>query len=133
MSSCISLENDQPEKESQFRNLKWSLQALAVPPSEQLALFPDYAAKVDDLAVDFDKWASVIRTNYETDLTSTQTESLTAIERRLSLISRLGTEYDPDIWTEAALGKDEYWAAIRTLAATALEAFGWSVESPPGS
>jgi len=133
MSSCISSDNDQPEKESQLRNLKWSLQALAVPPSEQLALFPDYAANVDDLAVDFDKWASVIRTNYENDLTSTQTESLMAIERRLSLISRLGAEYDPDIWTEAALGKDEHWAAIRSLAATALEAFGWSVESPPGS
>ena len=126
----MTIRDGDSEKESQLRSLKWSLQALAAPPSQQLALFPDYVSDVDALAVDFDNWAAVIRSRYASELSQNQVASLADIDRKLSLISRIGADYDPDIWTDAALVDDDHWADIRTLATIALEAFGWSVESP---
>ena len=114
-----------------FKQLKWSLQALAAAGSDQLALFPDFVVKADELALDFDHWADVVRTNYETELTRPQAESLDAINRKLSTMSRDGVEFDVELWTEAALCSSEHWAGVRRLAASALEAFEWPVELPP--
>jgi hypothetical protein len=121
---------DEDEKDSQFRNLKWALQALAVSPSQQLALFPDHVVKADELALDFENSASVVKGTYEPELTAQQREAMAAIDRRLAALSRFGAEYDPEIWTDAALSSDDRWAEVRRLAGAALEAFGWVVESP---
>jgi hypothetical protein len=34
-------------------------------------------------------------------------------------------------WTEDAVRESGEWKAVRTLAATALESFGWPLETPP--
>jgi hypothetical protein len=116
-----------------FRRLKWSLQGLATSGSDQRTLFPDCVAKPGDLALDFDHWASVMRGNYETELSASQTQSLAAIDRQLAIMSRDSAEFDLELWNEAAPRTSEYWADVRRLAASALEAFGWPIESPPQS
>jgi hypothetical protein len=107
-----------------FRQLRWSLQALAAAGSDQRTLFPDHVVTADELAFDFDHWAGVIRSNYERDLSRPQAESLGAIDQKLATMSRDGVEFDLELWTEAALSTSEHWAGVRRLATSALEAFG---------
>lgn len=60
-----------------------------------------------------------------------QVEALSAIGRQLATMSKDGVEFDPELWTDAGLRAREQWKQVRALAAAALEAFGWPVESPP--
>jgi hypothetical protein len=112
-----------------FRQLRWSLQALAAAGSDQRPLFPDHIVTADELAFDFDHWAGVIRSSYERDVSRPQAESLDAIDRKLATMSREGVEFDLELWTEAALSTSEHWEDVRRLATSALEAFGWTVET----
>ena len=118
--------NESPDKETQLRYLRWSLQALAASPSEQLALFPDAVAKADELVLDFDNCAAVVRERDDASLSDSELEALAAIDRQLAAMSRLASELDADMWSEAALRNDQHWQQTRQLAAEALEAFGWS-------
>jgi len=106
----------------QFRR---SLMDLASAGSDQLALFPDRAAKPDELAWAFDHWATLIRRTYEPELSDAQIDALAAIERKLQTMSRDGAEFDADLWTDSALRNSEHWIEIRALATASLDAFGW--------
>jgi hypothetical protein len=114
-----------------FKQLRWSLQSLATAGSTQPTLFPDHAVTPDDLAFDYDHWASVIRGHYETELSGAEVDALAAIDQKLATISRDGAEFDAELWTEAALTSSEHWADVPRLATAAIEAFGWSVENAP--
>jgi hypothetical protein len=120
--------NDTAQRGWHFKRLRWSLQSLAAAGSEQPTLFPEHMMKADDLALDFDHWASFVRATYERDLSAAQADALAAIDRKLSTMSREGAEFDLDLWTDAALRTSELWADVRLLAAAALEAFGWPVD-----
>lgn len=122
------LTNELPDKETQFRQLRSSLEALATSPSEQPALFGDLVAKADELALDFDKCAAIVRGRDDSELSEAQLAALAAIDRQLATMSRLAAELDADMWSEAALKHDETWVQIRQLSAVALEAFGWAEE-----
>ena len=67
---------DTPEKHTHFKSLKRALQALTAAPSPQPDLFPESVATPDELALDYDNWASVVRGNYEHDLSELQRQSL---------------------------------------------------------
>ena len=114
-------------REAQLRSLRWSLQALAVGPTEQLALFPEYARTADELALDFENWSSAVRESDEADLSGEQIAALAELDRRLHVMST----GDPDVWSPVALAEDPQWVEIRRLASEALAAFGWALESPP--
>ena len=120
------LRNDAPDRETQLRYLRWSLQALAASPSEQLALFPDAVAKADELVLDFDNCAAVVRERDDAALSESQLGALAAIDQHLATMSRLASELDADIWSEAALRDDPHWQRTRQLADEALAAFGWN-------
>ncbi len=111
------------DRDGHLRQLRWSLQALAESGSGQRALFPEAASSADALALEFDTWSEVVRTNYEEDLTPAQREALDAIERKLQTMSRDGVEFDAELWTDAALTGSVHWAEVRALAAAALAAF----------
>lgn len=123
------LTNELPDKETQFRQLRSSLEALATSPSEQPALFADLVAKADELALEFDKCAAIVRGRDDSELSEAQLAALAAIDRQLATMSRLAAELDADMWSEAALKHDENWVQIRELSAVALEAFGWAEET----
>ena len=121
------LTNEAPDKESQLRYLRWSLQALAASPSEQLALFPDAVPKADELVLDFDNCAAVVRER-DDELSESQLAALEAIDQQLATMSRLASELDADMWSEAALRSEQHWEQTRRLAEQALAAFGWNIE-----
>jgi hypothetical protein len=127
----MSIPEDGAQRAWHFKQLRWSLQSLATAGSDQRTLFPDHVVKPDDLAFDYDHWAAVIRSQYDTELSSSELDALAAIDQKLATMSRDGAEFDAELWTEAALASSEHWADVRRLAALALEAFGWSVESSP--
>ena len=108
------------------------MRSLAAAGSEQPPLFPDSVATADQLARDFDQSAVAVRSNYGSDLSENQADALASIERKLATMSRDGAEFDAELWTEAALRTSEHWADVRTLALSALEAFGWRTELPLG-
>ena len=108
------------------------MRGLAAAGSEQPPLFPDSVATADQLARDFDQSAVAVRSNYGSDLSENQADALAALEQKLMTMSRDGAEFDAELWTEAALRTSEHWADVRTLALSALEAFGWRSELPSG-
>jgi hypothetical protein len=110
---------------SHLRELRRSLIALARTASDQLALFPEDAVSAGRLALEFDRAASTVRGEYDGDLSNAQTGALLAIEQKLATISRDGAEFDPELWTDAALVESVHWADVRRLATAALETFGW--------
>lgn len=117
------------QREWRFKQLRWSLQALADAGSGQQSLFPDRRVTADDLAFDFDHWSSLVEGADAGELTGAQADALAGIRRKLATISRDGAEFDVELWTDAAIATSEHWADVRRLAAAALEAFGWS--APP--
>jgi hypothetical protein len=121
-----------PQRGWHFRQLKWSLQALAQAAPAQPLLFPEHAQGPDDLAFGFDHWSSLIRDAYAGDLSAAQVAALDALTARLTTMSRDGAEFDVELWTDAALGTSEHWADVRRQARAALEAFGWTVEGAAG-
>jgi hypothetical protein len=80
-------------------------------------------ATPNELALDFDHWASVIGTYHGHELSRERAESLRAISARLSMMSRDGAEFDPNLWTDEALRTSEHWEQIRQLASIALTEF----------
>jgi hypothetical protein len=112
-----------------FKQLRWSLQALASAGSTQRELFPEHAQRPDELAFDFDHWLDLVRGLYAADLTPAQHEALSAVESRLATMSRDGAEFDLDLWTDAAVANSEQWIDVRRLSAAALVAFDWAFES----
>jgi hypothetical protein len=116
------------KREWHFRQLKWALQALAIPAPDQRRLFPDFVVVADELALDFDHWQLVVLDNYDGELSTEQTSSLAEIDRTLGQMSGSGAD---ELWTELALSSSQHWADLRRLAGAALKVFGWPVESPP--
>ena len=111
------------DSDNPLRELTRVIRRLATAGSEQPALFPDENLSAGDLTRDFDQRAAIVRESYEDQLTPFQIETLTALEKKLSTMSRDGAEFDADIWTDEAVRTSEHWAEVRSLAATAVDAF----------
>jgi len=106
-----------------LRELMNVIRQLAAAGSGQPALFPDENVSAGTLVRAFDQRALAIRDSYDGRLSSTQLESLTALEKKLSTMSRDGAEFDADIWTDEAVRTSDDWAEVRDLAAAALRGF----------
>jgi hypothetical protein len=117
------------ERADRFRQLRWSLQALAA--SSQPSLFPEWAVTPDHLAVDFDQCASVVLEHDRDELADGQRRRLEAISEQLERMSRDGVEFDADLWSIAALESSDQWGVVRRLALETLDAFGWPADLPP--
>ena len=114
-----------------YRQLKWSVQALALRAPEQLVLFPDFVATADELALELDHWATLVLEKYPDELSGSQAETLKALHQKLETMSRDGAEFDADLWTEAAMGSNVHWQEVRALAIAVRDAFEWSADSAP--
>ena len=121
----MAITDENTLRSSHFRQLEGSLRALSIATSDQLTLFPEQAAKADELARDFDHWSSVVRANYEGELSRAQADALAAIHQKFATMSRDGAEFDPELWTESALSSSVHWDDVRRLAGVALETFGF--------
>jgi hypothetical protein len=104
-----------------LRELTPVLRRLAEAGSAQRALFPDENVSAVELVRAFDQRALAVRDSYDDRLSARQLESLTALEKKLSTMTRDGAEFDADIWTDEAVRTSEHWAEVRNLAAAALD------------
>jgi hypothetical protein len=122
-----------PDRAQALQELCWSIQALALPAADQLALYPDFTCKADELALDFDTWQAVVQGNFGDSLSESQRVGLDTINDRFISLSRNGANYYPDFWTESALFNDANWVEVRRLAHAALDSFGWQLNHPPSN
>jgi hypothetical protein len=113
------------ERTWHFKQLRVSLQQLVGSASRQKPLFPDLVVTANELAMNFDHWATIVRDAYGDDVTDAQRSSLTALDETFHRMSRDAADFDADVWTDTAVKTSEHWVAVRRLALEALEAFGW--------
>lgn len=107
--------------------LERAVLALAQPPEVQLALFPDFVCKADELALDFEDGLYEL-VGHEDGITAGQRAALDALD---GLITGMSGERNASFWTEEALRSHPTWEAIRSAARAAAVAFGWELR-PPG-
>ena len=107
-----------------WERLMHALQALAQPAAVQVTLYPDFVAKADELALDFNNFHEACLP----EMTEEQAAASSRIDERLTDIS--GPEGP---WGEEDLRSDSQWEEIRVMARHALEVFGWPDEPPPQS
>lgn len=129
------MEKETPE-EVQLRRgimdrLKHALQLLAMSSEIQLSLLPDFVAKADELALDFDHWCETAIDLYSPEITEEQIRALKRVDKSLSDISWGGSAYHEKLWTDEAVRDAPEWEEVRLLAKEALAAFRWDVEIPP--
>lgn len=108
--------------------LQHSLQALAIPATEQVRLFPDFVVKTDELVLDFDHWRQCAVENYGSEMTQAQASRLAAVDSHINTANASG---DRSVWGETALRTHPFWERLRGIAAHALKAFGWPQDIPP--
>jgi hypothetical protein len=115
--------NEQERRHWILERLKHSLQALAIPASEQVSLFPDFVIKTEELILEFEHWRVTALKNYRADLTDKQCDSLAAIDAHSTAPSK-------EVWDESALASHPFWQHIRRLAKESLDAFEWPLDAP---
>jgi hypothetical protein len=118
---------EEDPKAAILERLKHSVQLLASLPEVQLERLPPHVCKADELALEFDQWREVALHNCQSDLTTDQLSSLTALDERLDWLTANGRQH----WTDEAVRTSPWWKDVRWLATRVLEAFGWPAETPP--
>src|SRR4028119_1862389 len=108
--------------------LKLSLQALAMPADAQLALFPDFVCKVDELALDFDHWSECALGSDRGKLSEEQKFLLRKLD---GTFDQMSSGQSQNLWEEDALRNSPEWQGIRETAKAALTSFCWDTERPP--
>ena len=104
--------------------LRWALQALAAEPQAQLALFPDFVVKADELALSFDE----AHRECSPLLTAPERAHLAPLDEHLK---RMSSCERPELWTDHAIMSDALWGRTRELAQEILIAFGVPDALPP--
>jgi hypothetical protein len=106
--------------------LKWSLQALALPYDAQRRLFPSFACTADELALDFDHWRETAK--HQHTFTADQLSALASVS---AVLCAMTDEKNPGLWSDSALTQLPRWQDVRNKARKALEAFQWNLDVPP--
>lgn len=106
--------------------LQRAILALAQPPEVQLALFPDFVCKADELALDFED--GLYELVGDEDVTEEQRAALDAVD---GLLMAKSGQQNASFWTEEALRSHPTWDEIRSAAKATAAAFGWEIR-PPG-
>jgi hypothetical protein len=114
------------DSEHTLDQLRWALQALALPYAAQRNLFPSFACIADELALDFDHWRETAM--HQHDFTAEQSAALTSLD---AMLTEMTAEKNPEPWTDDALARLPRWETVRKRALSALEAFHWTLEVPP--
>jgi len=107
-----------------------ALRALAGPVDEQLARFPDFVVKADELALDFADAHLLLAQCQQLELTAAQRDAVAAVDRLLEQMS--GREHAA-LWSEQALREAPEWDEVRYAAKAALAALGYAEGPVPPS
>jgi hypothetical protein len=113
-------------RERSLDQLRWSLQALALPADAQLSLFPPFAVTADELALDFDDWWKTA-----TQHNAFTADQLSALASVANILSEMSRARDDNLWDDSALAQHPQWQKLREVARKALEACRWDCGTPP--
>jgi hypothetical protein len=116
---------DEKSRTWSLEELKWALQALALPAEAQQNLFPSFVSVTDELALDFDHWWRTAAGWHEWTV-----DQLAALRSLDALLVQMSAEKDAGHWTVSALANDPCWQEVRQRARIALGLFGWEPETP---
>ena len=111
-----------------FTTLRDALQALAAPSDVQLARFPLFVAKADELAIDFHESLLLVTQDSNSQLSTEQAVALRDLDALLDAMSGVA---NAELWTEHALRHSAAWQEVRRAAMRALIVFAWPAEPPP--
>jgi hypothetical protein len=109
--------------------LQRAVLALAQPAEVQLSLFPDFACKADELALDFEDGLYEL-VGHEDEITAPQRAAIDALDK--IILSKSG-EQNAAFWSEEAVRSHPIWEEIRTAAKVTAAAFGWELRPPSPS
>jgi hypothetical protein len=104
---------------------------LSLPGEMQIASYPDFVVVTDELALDYEWVSSFFLSNDEGNLSSAQRELLQGLDDLFTRMSRNGSLFTQDLWTDQGLCQNELWSEIRTAARKLAEVFGWDVPPVP--
>jgi HEAT repeat protein len=107
----------------------WAVQALALPPQRQVALFPSFAEAADELALEHEETQPAFLAACGVVLTGVQTRAIKALDDALERMS--GEENACTLWTVEALADRPEWNDVRSLADDVLSAMGGPQSAPP--
>ena len=107
-----------------------ALRALAAPAAEQLERFPDFVAKPDDLALDFDDAYLLLQQCQQLELSTAQLDAVAAVDR---LLEHMSDSQRHALWTENALRSALEWQQVREAARAALRMLGYAEGPVPPS
>lgn len=105
--------------------LKWIIQALAIPASEQVRLFPSFVNVADELAL---IWEDVLE-GLEIFRELVSSGALLAIQNLDEKILSISGESNSQIWTKNSLYDSVHWEEIRGLAAVVAKKMNWPISS----
>ena len=108
----------------QQNELRAVLQALALPVTGQLRLYPNDACKVSRLIQEFEQSEPLFVAEADC-LTEGQKEVLASLRRDLMRVCL------DHACTDVALRRSDVWRRVRLLARSALVAFNWPLALPP--
>jgi len=109
----------------QQNQLRSVLQALALPVTGQLRLYPNEACKVSRMIQEFEQYEPLFMVEAAESLTEAQKAVLTSLHQDLMRVCLDHT------CTDVALRRSEVWRRVRLLARSALLAFNWPLALPP--
>ncbi len=109
----------------QQNQLRTVLQALALPVTGQLRLYPYEACTVNRLIEEFEDLKPLFVAEFGDGLTESQVAVLNLLHQDLL---RVCLEH---ICSDVALRRSGMWRRVRLLARSALLAFGWPLVLPP--
>ena len=109
-------------KQNELRSV---LQALALPVTGQLRLYPNEACKVSRLIQEFEQYEPLFVAETAGNLTEAQQAVLASLHHDLMRVCLDHT------CTDVALRRSEVWRRVRWLARSALLAFNWPLVLPP--
>jgi len=110
-----------------LNKMKWSTQAIALPPAIQVTLFPTFVEVADELALGWEE-AFAELPHVEARLLPRQ---LQAIRRLDDYMLSISGQENGHLWTMEALTSSKEWDLLRALANALLEQMGWPKTKPP--
>jgi hypothetical protein len=111
---------------TQQNQLKSVLQALALPVTGQLRLYPNDECKVERLIQEFDQFEPLLLAEWAGCLTTAQIDLITLLRRGLMHVCGEAGHNCTDV----TLRRSKAWRKVRLLARSALLGFNWPLVAP---
>lgn len=115
---------------NQQKQLQTVLQALAMPVTGQLRLYPNDVCKVSRLIQEYEQFEPPFLAETGHRLTMAQEDVLRSLRRDLRIMCGEASEAD-HACTDLALRRNVAWRRVRLLARSALLTFGWPLVPLP--